>query len=120
MAIRNYPKIAYINAITNALNAVATFTADHDFTIGEIVSFRVTKSFGMREINNYRTKVLSKTNDTITVDLDTSTWTPFTYANINTAGTTPPICVPSCSGVIDNITIPSYNLEDAFDKRNIT
>lgn len=100
--------------------ATATFTADHDFTVGEIVSFRVTKSFGMNQINNKRGKVLSKTADTITVDIDSSTWDAFTYANIDTAGTTPPICVPSCSGVIDNIVTPSYNIEDAFDKRDIT
>lgn len=120
MTVRYYPKFAYINAITNGVTTTATFTANHDFTVGEIVSFRVTKSFGMFQINNVKCKVLSKTADTITVDVDSSTWDLFTYANINTAGTTPPVCVPSASGVIDNIPTPSYNIEDAFDKRNIT
>lgn len=120
MVARNYPKKAFINAITNAQNAVATFTEDHDFTIGEIVSFRVTKDFGMYQLNNMRGKVISITDDTITVNIDTLTWDAFTYALIDTAGTTPPVCLPSSSGVIDNIATPSYNIEDAFDRRNIT
>ena len=120
MAVRYYPKLYYINAITNAVNAKATFTADHDFTAGQIVSFRVSTDFGMRQLNNRRAKVLSTTSDTITVNIDSSEWDAFTYANLDAAGTTPPICIPSASGVEDNTVIPSYNIKDAFDKRNIS
>ena len=118
MVTQNYPRKAYINAITNAQEAAVTFTEDHDFTVGEIVSFRVTKDFGMYQLNNKRGKVISKTDDAITVNIDTSLWDAFSYALIDTAGTTPPLCVPSSSGVIDNIATPMYNIEDAFDRRN--
>lgn len=120
MTTRNYPKKAFINDVTNAQLAVVTFTEDHDFTIGENVSFRVTKDFGMYQLNNLRGKVIAKTDDTITVNIDTSTWDAFDYSLIDTAGTTPPICVPSSSGVIENIDTPMYNIEDAFDRRNIS
>jgi hypothetical protein len=120
MVSRHYPKKAFIIAITNAKEPTATFTENHDFTVGENVSFRVTKDFGMFQINNKRAKVIDKTDDTITFDLDTSTWSAFTYDLVDTAGTTPPVCVPSSSGVIENIVTPAYNIEDAFDKRNIT
>lgn len=113
-----YPRYAQIDAITNALNAEVTFTDEHDFTPGEIVSFRVTKDFGMWEINNHRGKVLSATDDTIIVDIDTSTWTPFTLSLLDEPGTTPPVCVPSSSGVIPNQQeLQQTNIHDAFDNR---
>lgn len=112
-----YPKLKYINAITNAQNAVVTFTADSDFTDGEYVSFRVTKDFGMYEINQRRGRVLSHTSDTITVDIDTLNWTPFTYALVNTDGTTPPTCVPAGSGIIPESDPSTINLQDSNDNR---
>lgn len=118
---RIYPRYSQIESITNSLNAVVTFTDDHDFTDGEIVSFRVTKDFGMYEINNRSGRVLSSTDDTITVDIDTSTWTPFTIALLNDPGTTPPVCVPSSSGLIPNQNeLAQTNIRDAFDNRRIS
>lgn len=114
---RIYPQKAYINAITNAQEATATFTEDHDYIVGEIVGFRVTKDFGMVEINNLNGKILSTTSDTITVDIDTTTWTPFDYSLINTSGTTPPLCIPVASGSVDNNGVEEVIFEDAFDNR---
>lgn len=119
MANNFYPSIAYIQAITNAVNAVVTFTADHEFTPGEIVSFRVGPLFGMNEINNVQTRVLLTTNNTITIELDTTTWTPFSLSNLNQPGTSPPICVPSASGVVPFQETPLMNLVDAFDNSPI-
>jgi len=112
-----YPKLKYINAITNAQNAVVTFTADSDFTDGEYVSFRVTKDFGMYEINQRRGRVLSHTSDTITVDIDTLSYTSFSYAALGTAGTTPPTCVPAGSGIIPDSNPSTVNLHDSYDNR---
>lgn len=114
-----YPRYSEIQAITNATQALVTFTEDHDFTPGEIVSFRVGIAFGMDEINNKRAKVLFITDDTITIDIDTSTWTPFSLANLNQPGTSPPVCVPSSSSVIPFQENPSVNIQDAFDNRRI-
>lgn len=116
---RFYPRFSYINAITNVPNAVVTFTESHDFIVGEIVSFRVTKDFGMFQINNKKAKVLSKTTDTITTDIDSSTWDAFDYSALDDPKTTPPVCVPCCSGVNDNLVVPTAILEDAFDNRRI-
>ena len=114
-----YPQKAFINAITSAQNAVVTFTADHDITTGEIVSFRVTKSFGMFQINNEKGIVLSKTDDTITVDIDTADWDAFDYSFVDTAGTTPPLCVPCCSTKVPGSSPPGINIKDAFDNRKV-
>lgn len=114
-----YPRYAEINAITNALKPTVTFTADHNFTAGEIVSFRVGKLFVMYEINNKRAKVISITSNAIVIDLDTSTWGVFSISNLNDPGTSPPICVPSSSGVVPFQEVPYVNIEDAFDNQRI-
>lgn len=112
---RFFPRKAYINAISNEKECVVGFTENHDYIVGEIVSFRVTPKFGMFEINKKRGKVLSKTDDTITVDVNTKDWTPFDYSALNDLGTTPPICVPVSSGVLNSVVI----IDDAFDNRRV-
>lgn len=114
-----YPRYSDIESITNSIQALVTFTENHDFTPGEIVSFRVGKAFGMNEINNKRGKVLFITDDSIIIDIDTTTWTPFSLANLNEPGTSPPVCVPSSSSVIPFEENPSVNIEDAFDNRRV-
>lgn len=113
-----YPRYGLINALTNAVEAVVTFTADHDFLVGEIVSFRVGRAFGMREIDQKQGKITAVTSDTITVDINTRDWTAFDYSVLGNAGTTPPVCVPCCSGVVPG-DIPVTNFNDAFDNRRV-
>lgn len=113
-----YPRYSYINGITNQQYAIVSFTADHDFTVGEIVAFRVERAFGMYEINRQRANVLSITDTTITIDIDTTDYNIFDYSTLNDPGTSPPVCVPSASGIISNNGgIPQTSLIDAFDNR---
>jgi len=129
---RMYPRWNYIANITQASQAVVYFTAQNDFTPGEIVSFRVSSDFGMDEINNRAIRVLSVTNSatvsSITIDLDTTGFTAFAFPLSATAaaGTSPAVCVPSSSGVVPlngSATTPQQppgtNLLDAFDNRNV-
>lgn len=128
---RFYPRYAYIANITKAAQAVVYFTAQNDFTPGEIVSFRVSSAFGMQEINNLQARVLSVTNSatvsSITIDLDTTGFTTFAFPTSAQAlaGVSPAVCVPSSSGVVPfngSATQPQQppgtNLLDAFDNRN--
>ena len=112
-----YPRYSQIENITNSSNATVTFTDEHDFTDGEIVGFRVGRPFGMFEINNHHGTVLSHDDTSIVVDIDTTTWTPFDNSMLDMPGTTPPICIPSSSGIIPQSNPPTVNLEDAFDNR---
>jgi hypothetical protein len=99
--------------------ALVTFTEPHDFTAGEIVSFRVEKAFGMYEINNLRGKVILKSTYSITVNIDTTTWNAFSLANLDEPGTSPPCCLPSSSSVVPFEENPMVNIEDAFDNRRL-
>ena len=110
-----YPSFSFITGITNEKNAVVTFLEDHEFTDGEYISFRVGKDYGMFEISNRRGKVLSKTSDTVTVDIDTTTWTSFVYQDPIVA--TPPVAVPAGSGVLPGEYVATVSLIDSFDDR---
>lgn len=112
-----YPKKAFINAITNAKKAVITFTEDHDFSLGEIVSFRVGSPFGMFQINNKQGRVLDLDSTSITVDIDTTDWDAFDYSVLNEDGTTPPVCVPVGSSIIPDTSPVKTNQKAAFDNR---
>ena len=114
-----FPRRALINALTNAQQAVATFTADHDYTLGEVVSFRVTRDFGMFQIHQRSGTVVAKTSDTITVDIDSSDWDTFDFSNNDALGTTPPHCVPCCSVRVPGSEPPQVNLLDSFDNRRV-
>lgn len=111
-----YPRFGYITDISNARNAEITFSEEHDFTDGEYVSLRVTAPFGMFEANNKIVRVLSHTDDAITVELDTTFYTPFIFPAVQTK-VTPPVAVPSSSGIIPNLYPKTMNLEDSFDNR---
>lgn len=111
-----YPAFSYIANITNEKQAVVTFTAPHDFTLGENVGFRVTAPYGMFEINNMIGRVLSLDTYSIRVDIESTLWNPF-VTPVSTIGTSPPVCVPSSSGIIPNLNPATINLQDSFDNR---
>lgn len=128
---RMYPRWSYIANITAATQAVVYFTGKNDYTVGEILSFRVSEDFGMEQMNNVQARVLSVTNSatvsSVTIDYDTSGFTAFAFPTsaVAAAGVSPAVVVPSSSGVVpDNgsATVPQIpegtQLRDAFDNRN--
>ena len=114
-----FPRRALINALTSAVQAVATFTAAHDYTVGQVVSFRVTRDFGMFQINQRNGTVLATTSDTVTVDINSEGWDAFDFSLNDTVGTTPPHCVPCCSVRVPGSNPPRVNILDSFDNRRV-
>lgn len=108
-----YPQLAYITDISQALKGVITFSADHEFTVGEIIGLRVAQEFGMIQLNNQEVKVIAITSNTATIDVDTLPYNPF--INAGTSVQRPCIAVPSSSGIVPNATPPQTNLQDAYD-----
>lgn len=72
------PQWSQISAITREPKAIVTFTANHDFVIGQTVMFVIEPEFGMRELNAVIATVSSITDDTITVLVDTRNFNAFT------------------------------------------
>lgn len=112
------PRFQYITDIIRGQTTVVDFGETHQFTIGEIVSFRVSLPYGMVNINNQSGKVIAFTMMSITVDIDSLSYDPFTTPS-DVEGTTPPVCVPSASGIIPGLYTPTVTLFDAFDNERL-
>lgn len=139
---RMYPRYRYIvpledaAGITQEAQAVVTFSVDHDFSVGEKVSFRVDDEFGMSEINNMVGTVLSIGNmaegavytavaageaaNAIRVDIDTSAFTAFAFpTSANAAdGFQPAMVVPAGAGPQNGANPPLVPTSAAFDNRS--
>ena len=110
---RLVPRKAFIEEITNALNATVTFIDEHDYSAGELISFRVSRPFGMSEINQKIARVLATGDNWVVIDIDTLGFTPFIYPV--SGKNTPPITVAAGSGVIPGVFPATINLEDCYD-----
>lgn len=108
------PQFGFISDIQLGIQTVVTFTAPIDFTVGEIVSFRVSPVSGTFELNNQQTQVISLTSNTITVPIDSRNYTP--YINNPTYGIAfPALVVPVGSGIVPDVSPPQTSLFDVFD-----
>jgi hypothetical protein len=108
------PFLSYISNISNAQNAIVTFTATHPYTVGELLGLRVSQPYGMIEVNNMTSQVIATTSLTVTLALDTLTFTPFVYPPVGTV-TYPAIAVPAGSGIVPNAIPAQTNILDVFD-----
>lgn len=106
------PNLQYIVNITQAIRAVVTFSEDHNFTLGEWISFRVPPENGMIQLNNQKGHIVELTSDTVTIDVDSLQFYPFIYTQ---NGQVPCVVVAAGSGIIPRTT--TVTLEDAFDNR---
>lgn len=98
--------------ITNAKAAVVTFSADHNFILGEWISFRVPPPNGMIQLNNQKALIVSLTPTTVTIAVDSLQFYPFIYV---TNGQIPCVAVPAGSGIPPGTA--TVTLEDAFDNQ---
>ena len=108
-----YPASSLISAIQLGVTTVVTFTAPHDFTVGEVVSFRVSQQYGTVQLNNQQPTVIAISSSTITVPIDSRGYTPFISNPTNPQQLA--MVVPSSSGVVPGAFIAQTNLQDAFD-----
>lgn len=86
---RYYPRHRFITAITQASSAVITLSVTHGFTVGQLVRVYVPTEFGMSQMNGLLATVsaINTTNNTITVDVNSTGFTAFAFPSSATAGT---------------------------------
>lgn len=104
------PNLQYILDITQAITAVVTFDAEHNFVDGEWISFRIPPANGMIQLNNQKALILSITPTTVTIAVDSLQFYPFIYVQDPQI---PCIAVPAGSGIPQGTAM--VTLEDAFD-----
>lgn len=124
---RMYPGYRYIVplggsvGITQATQAVVSCSVAHNFTVGEKVSFRIPAEFGMIELNNQVGTVTAVTTYTLTVDIDTTGYTAFSFPTsaVAAAGISNAIVLPAGAGPTPNANPPGVSVNAAFDNRNL-
>lgn len=91
-----YPRHRFISAITAAASAVVTMTVTHGYTVGQKVRLKVPAAYGMVEANNLLGTItaISTTDNTITLDIDSSAFTAFAFPATAGVPFTPALVVP--------------------------
>lgn len=79
-----YPAHRYITKITQASQAVVTFSVTHGYKVGQIIRFSVAPAFGMAEISGLSGTIVAidtttTTGNSVTVDIDSSAFTAFAF-----------------------------------------
>jgi len=106
------PNLQYILNITQAAPAVVTFTGNHNFVVGEWISFRIPPPNGMVQLNNQKALIISTTPTTVTIAVDSLQFYPFIYVQDPQV---PCVAVPVGSGIPPGTA--TVTLEDAFDNQ---
>lgn len=93
-----YPRNRTVTNITQAQQAVVRLSVDHNYTVGQTVRFVVPPEFGMTEMDGLQGTITAVNttgnNNTITVDIDSTNFTPFVFPNTNAVPFTPAQIVP--------------------------
>lgn len=107
------PYYSLIADITLGPQTTVTLYDPISFTVGEVVSFRVSAQYGTVELNNQQATVIATSTYTITVPIDSTWYTPFIANPTNPQYLA--MVVPSSSGIIPGAIPPQTNLIDVFD-----
>ncbi len=104
-----------ISTISNSYPMIVTTIQDHHYRAGMRVRFNIPGMFGMVQLNSVESQVLSITNNTLTVNVDSSNFTPFAYPSPLPEAYTPPVVVPDASGAyLPPLPLP-YGNQDSFE-----
>lgn len=107
--------VEQIESITNANPMVVTTMKDHEYVSGMMVTFLIPTQFGMVQLNNVNAQVISLTSDTLTINLDSTGFTPFAYPSPLPQAYTPPSVIPNSSGPYLPPTSLPYGNQDSFE-----
>jgi hypothetical protein len=104
-----------IDSITNANPAVVTTIVDHGYVAGMDVTFLIPNQFKMVQLNGVNAQVLSVTNNTLTINLDTTNFSVFSYPSPLPSAYTPPSVIPNASGPYLPPQPLPYGNQDSFE-----
>lgn len=96
------PQLMFIAAITQALPAVVTTTANHNYGSGLIVRMLIPLSAGMTQLNGIEFPITVLSPTTFSIPIDTSFFDPFVF---------PPNPQPTSPQVV-----PTGELNDQLDQ----
>jgi hypothetical protein len=108
-------RVQDIASITQSFPMVVTTVKDHGYVAGMNVTFLIPTQFGMVQLNGQNLQVLSVTNNTLSINVDSSNYTPFAYPSPLPGAYTPPSIIPNSSGkYLPPLPLP-YGNQDSFE-----
>lgn len=108
-------RVQTILSITNANPMVVTTVMDHDYVAGMMVRFLIPVQFGMVELNNVTAQVIQVTNNTLTINFDSTAFNAFAYPSPLPNAYTPPSIIPNSSGqYLPPLPLP-YGNQNSFE-----
>lgn len=110
-----YPRHRFISKITQASQAVVTLTVTHGYTVGQEVRVIVPSDYGMVEINELSATIVAidttpTTGNTITLNIDSSSFTAFAFPVNADVPFSPAMIVPIGEAAIGSV---ANSLDDA-------
>jgi hypothetical protein len=113
--VRENLVVRSIASITQGFPAVVTTTVDHEYVSGMDVTFQISPQFGMTQLNGLDIQVLSVTNNSLSINIDTSNFTPFAYPSPLPNAYTLPSVIPNSSGkYLPPLPLP-YGNQNSFE-----
>jgi len=104
-----------IQSISNSFPAIITTVFHHNYPAGLRVRFNIPSIFGMIQLNTLEVQVLAITNNTLTVNVDSSNFAPFAYPSPLPEAYTPPVVIPDASGAYLPPLPLLYGNQDSFE-----
>lgn len=119
-----YPPIRYITNISQATQAIVTLSVYHNFTVGQSIRFIVptvtAAAYGMTNLNGLSATIVAIDQadvngftNTITVDIDTTGFTAFSFPLTTSPGFTPAQVVPIGENTATALLLGANILGDA-------
>jgi hypothetical protein len=108
-------RVQTIASITNANPMVVTTVNNHGYIPGMMVTFLITTQFGMVQLNNLNAQVLQVTNNTLTINLNSTNFSVFSYPSPLPSAYTPPSVIPNSSGPYLAPQPLPYGNQDSFE-----
>jgi hypothetical protein len=103
-----------ISAITNANPMVLTTVNNHNYQPGTNVSFLIPQIFGMKQLNGRSGNILSVTSNTMTIGINSISFSPFAYPSPLPSAYTPPTVYLNAEGPQVPPFLP-YGNESSFE-----
>lgn len=107
--------IQTIASITNAYPMVLTTNNNSNYVPGMIVTFLIPSAFGMTQLNNMNGQVLVVSGTQLTIGIDSTKFSTFSYPSPLPSAYTPPSVIPQASGMyLAPLPLP-YGNQDSFE-----
>ena len=107
-------RVQTIASITNAFPMVVTTVNNHGYVAGMNVTFLIPSQFGMTQLNGLNVQVLVAATNSLTINLDSSNFSVFSYPSpLPSAYTNPSVIPNSSGGYLPPLPLP-YGNQDSF------